>query len=192
MIAEEDHASDRKAGREERPIPGCTKAHIISFFPDGNSVMKWSNIRDFMKDVDKIHVNDEIIDDNEDDEPEEVTWNENVDDQDKFDLIDIHSYIAVKSTNNEQFNLYRVEEKKVASERIEDTSGEHYILCDEPYLVCRWYSFQNDGRKFAQYACAKSTKLACIHVGEVFMTDIVVDDKCRLDIGMCRMLASSF
>ena len=154
--------------------------------------MKWSNIKDYINNTISFEPNTNVFEEDVN-EQEEITWSENVDDRSKYELMNINSFIGVKShvTSNEQFNLYRVEEKRVAAERIADSSGEHWILSGEPYLVCRWFSFQNEGRKYAQYACAKSTELASIHIGEVFMTGIDVDDKYRLEIGTYRMLVCS-
>ena len=191
MVDQDVTAKCRSSGREENPIVGCKAAHVISFHPDGRT-QKWANVKSFMEDTECEQIVDEIGE-VEDELMEDMTWVDSVDYDDKFSVIEKDSFVAIKahSSTMEQFHVYKVVEKKRAEERIQDSSGDHWILKGEPYIVGRWYSYQSEGRKHAQYVESKSTEPASIHVGEVFFTDIELDEKNRMDIQTYRMLLCS-
>ena len=200
LVDEEATALARAISRAESRIVGCKAAHVISFFPDGVSIKKWPTIKHFMDDnsdddqfLEDVDVDDDYEEVENEEFEEEVTWTDCVDYDDKFSLIENESFIAIKAHKStiEQFHLYKVLEKKRAEERIQDASGEHWILKGEPYMIGQWYSYLSEGKKFAQYAESRSTESACIHVAEVFFTGIELDEKTRMDIQTYRMLSSS-
>ena len=87
-------------------------------------------------------------------EVEEEVWIESIDDNDKFSLIDVNSFIAIRSEtkSTESFHLMQVTEKLKATANIQDSSGEYAILKEEPYVVCKWFSFQKETKKFAWFS----------------------------------------
>ena len=90
--------------------------------------------------------------------------------------------ILLIATGFEQFNLYKVIERLKATENMMDDSGEHAILKSESYIVGQWFSYQNEGRKYAQYAEARKTAVAKIHMEEIMSTDVELDDKYWMEI----------
>ena len=187
FINDVSNAEIRASGaREERPIPGCRAAHILSFHPDG-SVRK---VR-FLKDMDSIFKENEMVDEEEeivDDDGENEPFLVTPDDLSKYDLIEIGSFIAIKSTNMEMFHVYKVKKKGIAEHNIMDASGEHTVLKGEPYIVGTWISFLNENNKYARYKESCSSEDALIHVGEVFATDIQFDEKLQISIHDYRVL----
>ena len=188
-VDEVENAGIRAAGkRKEHPIHGCRSAHILSFYPDG-SVKKVRSLKnmDIIFEENKTVFEDIAEDDGGDDtvdEPYHVT----PDDISKYDIIEVDSFVAIKATNGEQFNVYRVKEKQIATENMLDASGEHTILVNEPYLIGSWISYQHENSRYAQYKQSSSSQDALIHVGEVFATDILFDDKMRMSIHDYRVL----
>ena len=177
LIDEKDTAEMRKKGRESRPSPGCRDSHVISFFPDGKSVKMWRTIKDFMND-EEMEMEDVVEEEVE--EEVELEWTESIESMDRFELIDVGSFIAIKAEpgHPEFFHLMKVLEKGIATNHISDSSKEHCVLKGEPYLIAKWYSFSNEGRKVATYN--KSSNLlenALIHIGEVFSTNIEIVEK---------------
>ena len=71
-----------------------------------------------------------------------------------FNLIDVGSFVAIRSAPQhvELFHLMKVEDKGIAQHNMEDISGEHTVLKGEPFLVGKWFSFQKETKKYAQYA----------------------------------------
>ena len=91
LIEEEHTAKVRQEGRKPRPVPGCKAAHVISFYPDGDSVRLWSTVKDFLegKEVDaadEYTVDDENVDFNVESEP---VWSESIENTELFNLIEI-------------------------------------------------------------------------------------------------------
>ena len=68
-----------------------------------------------------------------------------------------------------------------------DDAREHAILKGELYIVGQWFSYQNEGRRYAQYAAWK-TAVAKIHMREVVSTDVKLDDKYQIEIFEFQML----
>ena len=174
-IDEDETAEMRKKERESRPCPGCRASHVMSFFPDGESVKMWKTIKDFMNDVEM-----EEGEDVEMEEEVQLDWIESIDSMDRFKLIDVGSFVAIKATaaHPESFHLMKVLDKQIATDRISDSSKEHCILKWEPYLVAKWYSFCHEGKKSAIYSeSSDDVEDALIHIGEIFSTDIEVKEK---------------
>ena len=48
MISEHNTADKRKEGQEEQKIKGSSKAHVISFNPDGKTFQKWEKVKEFL------------------------------------------------------------------------------------------------------------------------------------------------
>ena len=195
LIDEKSTAELRKAGREERAVPGCKAAHVISFFPDGQSVHTWKTIKEFLETSDEVTsaVVEDVEDVDDEETLQEITYVETIEHEDRFHLIELNSFVAIRpiAKSFEQFHLYKVVNKLRATQHMHDVSGEHSILKDEPYIVGQWYSFQTENRKFAQYAEARNTELAQIHMGEIISTNVEVDERNRVDIFEYRMLKCS-
>ena len=196
LIKEEYTAEIRKKGRAERPCPGCRDSHVLSFYPDGTSVKMWHTIKDYMSDGPADN-----IPESPDEEEEEVDWIESIESMDKFNLIEVDSFVAIKATAGhvELFHLMQVLEKRIATDHISDSSKEHCVLKGEPYIICKWFSFSNDGRKVATYIkCPEESENALIHIDEVISTNIEINKKqynnaiqYQMDIADYRMLVCS-
>ena len=191
-------AALRRLGREERKIKGCSFAHVISFYPDGTQFKKWLTVKDFMDDTSGTTVTDEDHEEIEDEQlpVEEVQelpeWHDTIDHMDRYDMIEVGSFVAIRSEKGELFHLMKVEEKKIAEESFMDPSGEHGILKREPYLVCKWYSFQKESKKFALFSPqSANTMKSIVHMGEIFSTDLTLNEKNQMDIFEYRMLLSN-
>ena len=83
-MPEEVTAKLRREGREDHPIVGCKKAHVITFHPDGETINKWTSIKDYLvggEITDELDSNDN---DNGDDgeEFEDENWTESNEDLD--------------------------------------------------------------------------------------------------------------
>ena len=198
IIDEEETAELRKKGREERKVNGCKGSHVMSFFPDGTSIKIWKTLKDFMQGTeadsyDTVDGGDTVEGDEDVDDTEEVVWCESIETTDMYNLIDVGSFVAIRATSKsvELFHLMKVIEKGIAENNISDSSMEHCVLKGEPYLLAKWYSFHKDGKKFAQFIESKGSENALIHVGEVFSTNIEVDEKNQMNIADYWMLACS-
>ena len=74
-----------------------------------------------------------------------------VDHMDKYNMIEVGSFAAIRSEEGELYHLIKVEEKNITEESFMDASCEHGILKREPYIVRKWYSFQKESKKFALF-----------------------------------------
>lgn len=173
-------------------IPGCSSAHVISFYSDGSTFRKWKTILDFLEDGNQQDPRpDQTVDDLEEDEEQQdelPMWHESIADIDLFSMIDIGSFIAIRSERGELFHLMKVEEKNAVSGFM-DSSENHSTLAGEPFLVCKWYSFQKESKKFAWFSPQPDRlEKAVVHKGEVFSIDIIVNASNQMDINDYRML----
>ena len=122
---------------------------------------------------------------------EQPAWHNSMADMDKFNLIDIDLFIAIRSEpgSNELFHLMKVEQKQIAEKSFQDSSAEHCVLEGEPYVVCKWFSFQKETKKFASFTPqSENTEKSVIHMGEVFSTELSLNDKNQMEISCYRML----
>ena len=150
-------------------------------------------MREFINGTDDNEVEENDAEYAGDEENEEMIWVEPVDHLDVFDLIEKDSFVAIRALGSsfEQFHLMKVADKQIAMENMKDNSGEHYILKGEPYIVGKWFSFQSDSTRFAQYAEASHTENALVHIGEIFSTNIEVNSNTQIAINDYRMLSCS-
>ena len=190
-------AALRREGRSERRIVGSSFAHVISFFSDVHTFKKWLTIKDFMDDMNSNNIPEPEHEEEQFEEQletvEEIeelpTWHETMDEMDMFKLIEVNSFVAIRSERGELFHLMKVEKKKTAEKSFMDASGKHSILEGEPYLVCKWYSFQKETKKFAWFSPqSEKTMESNVHIGEIFSTDLTLNDKNQMDINEYRML----
>ena len=106
---------------------------------------------------------------------------------DKFSLIDVNS--SNSSKMNELFHLMQVEEKYVAEKNIPDSPGTHVMLKGKPYLKCKWFSFLNEGNRFVSFTPqSEETEKSLVYVGEIFSTQLRLNDRNQMDITDYRML----
>ena len=147
LIEDKKAANLRKKGREERFVSGCSSAYVISIFPDGKTVKTWKTIKDFIQENEDDDIDDDNAGDNAGnnadnacdntgvDEDEDVdfgigdVWTECVEDAELFGLIDVKTFVAIRSPSNslELFHLMRVEGKGVATENMMDASRVNHI-----------------------------------------------------------------
>ena len=166
MISEHNTADKRKEGREEQKIKGSSKAHVISFNPDGKTFQKWEIVRGFLDkkelelEEDEPDVNEMESDQFEEQEAEDQTWLVSIEVNDIYNMIEKESFVAIRTEPNTHDMLHAmiVQDKHIATENIEDASEEHCILKGEPYLVGKWFSFQKEARKFACFKELKNTE----------------------------------
>ena len=192
LLDAEELAGIRKAGRDEREVPGCRASHVMSFFPDGETIKKWRTIKDFSElEDDAVDFQMEVVADDgegkmEDDQEIEYDWIESIEIKDRFKEVKEQSFVAIKSVSGhtEMFHVMQVLEKRTANQHIKDSSEEHVVLNGEPYLIGQWYSFCHEGRKFATYKKSTNTENALIHMGEVILTDIQMKQKTNTEFQM--------
>jgi hypothetical protein len=187
-------AAIRKACRAEKKIPGCMSSHVIFFFADGETYKKWKTVKDFMDDA-NTHNNEqhntlhELEEETVEEEEELPMWHETMNEMDMYSMIEIDSFVTIHSERGELFHLMKVEKKEIAKKSFMDSSGNHTVLEGEPYLVCKWYSFQKESKKFAWFSPqSESTEKSVIHMGEVFSTDLSLNEANQMDITEYRML----
>ena len=99
------------------------------------------------------------------------------------------SFVAIRAEPNshEMFHVMMVQEKHIAIENTEDAPEEHCLLKGEPYLVGKWFSFQKETSKFVCFKESKNTELALIHIQEVFLTNLEINDTHQMVIANYRM-----
>ena len=99
------------------------------------------------------------------------------------------SFVAIRAEPNshEMFHVMMVQDKHIAKENIKDASEEHCILKGEPYLVGKLFSFQKESRKFSCFKEWKNTEFALIHIQEVFLTNLEINDNHQMVIANYRM-----
>ena len=108
---------------------------------------------------------------------------------DKFSLIDVGSFVAIRAEKYELFHLMQVVEKHIAETKIADSSGTHSILIGEPYLVCKWYSFLKEGKKLVSFTPqSEKSEKSLVHMGEIVTTQLTLNEKNQMDINDYRML----
>ena len=188
-----------KEGQEEQKIKDSSKAHILSFNPDGQTFQKWLTVKGLLDqrelefEEDESDVNEMEGDQFEEQEAEDQTWLESIEVNDIYNMIERGSFIAIRAEPNshEMFHVMMVQDKHIAKENIEDASEEHCILKGEPYLVGKWFSFQKETSKFVCFKESKNTELALIHIQEVFSTNLEINDNHQMDIANYRMLTCS-
>ena len=117
------------------------------------------------------------------------TWEESIDHLDRFNLIEVGSFVAIRSERGELLHLMKVEEKKIAEKSFMDASGNHSILEGEPYLICKWFSFQKESKKVVLFSPqSEKTEKSFIHIGEIFSTHLTLNEKNQMDINEYPML----
>ena len=116
LIEEEETSKVRERGREERKVRGCKAAHVMSFFSDEN-IKIWTTVKDFMINNPEVDVtlqddDDDVIDEQVDESTEQV-WKECVESMDMYDLIEVDSFVSIRSAPNsmELFHLMKVTER---------------------------------------------------------------------------------
>ena len=126
-------------------------------------------------------------------ETEDQTWLESIEVNDIYNMIERGSFVAIRAEPNsrEMFHVMMVQDKHISKENIEDVPEEHCILKGEPYLVGKWFSFQKETSKFVCFKESKNTELALIHIQEVFLTNLEINDNHQMDIANYTILTCS-
>ena len=106
----------------------------------------------------------------------------------KFSLIDIGSFVAI-NVSGISVKLFHIIKIVTAVDNMADSANDHFLLKRKQYVVGKWCSFQNEGKKFAYYKKeATNFKDALIDVAEVFSTNVGLTKELQLDITEYRML----
>ena len=119
LISEHNTADERKEGQEEQKIKGSSKAHVISFNPDGKTFQKWETVKEFLDkkelelEEDEPDVNEMEGDQFEEQEAEDQTWLESIEVNDIYNMIERGSFVAITAEPNshEMFHVMMVQEK---------------------------------------------------------------------------------
>ena len=194
LIDEKDTARERSKGRAENPIWHSSFMHVISFFSAG-TYKAWTNMKNYFDDGVDVDVYDNQLEeesDNEKEADEEEIWDGPIETMEMFNLIEVERFVAIRAPANslEMFFIMKVSEKGIAEKNMMDNSEEHCVLKGEPYLMGKWISFQNESKKVGNYKESKTIE-ALIHVSEVFLINIPMNDKLQMDIHEYRMLCCS-
>ena len=81
----------------------------------------------------------------------------------------------------------KINDKKIAEKSFMDHG--HSVLEGEPYLVCKWYSFLKESKKFAWFSPQSSNNIdSDVHMGEIFSTELYLNDINQMDINEYKML----
>ena len=67
----------------------------------------------------------------------------------------------------------------------------HVSFCNVLASQVIRFLFQKETRKFACFKKSKNTELALIHIQEVFLTNLEINDNHQMDIANYRMLTCS-
>ena len=91
--------------------------------------------------------------------------------------------MCVRSPTNaiKRFLIAEVQNKGIAKEKLTDKNGRH-ILSGEQYseIVCLQKKEQKKIK--VKYHCPKKYKLIFIHIVEVFITNVALDENLRMDL----------
>ena len=182
-----DAAEIAKVRQEERgefKLEPCRVFHVIAFNNDGcfakvlffRDTNIISNI--FNSDA-KNNESSDVDDDDEDEIHEEFRLNHDT----VFELIEPGTYIGMRSPTNaiETFFIAEVIQKGIAENNIYDTNG-HHILSGERYAEVRYLQRYEQKRKFVKYQRPKKEQFILIHVAEVFVTNVALDEDLCMDI----------
>ena len=127
--------------REELPIKGCMKMHLISVDMHGNWKTRTvfdRNETDDVINIEENDVEDEVYDELDDLMDSEEIINGKTEDimNAKFDFIETDTYVTLQTPKQsiENFYLFKVKGKHVATEYVKDSQG-HVIAKGEPYFL---------------------------------------------------------
>ena len=190
-------AKERK-GRKDYAASGSYSAHVIKVDCGSNTVKHWNTLEEF-KTQKEIPVDEENNPSNEDLQEFETiedgigvigntAWNAPLEASELFSLNE-DTFVAIRSSPESLaiFHLMKISEKGIATENMIDGSKEHCVLKGDCYLIGKRFSFVKETRKFAAFKEAKGTVDALIHVGEVFSTNVSLNDDHQMDIYDIRL-----
>ena len=104
-----------------------------------------------------------------------------------YEVTEADSFVGLRSPPKsiELFFVVKVVAKNIAAHVIEDEFG-HKIRPNEPYLHL---DYKHQTKNYVQFGNPKNQKKAFIHIGEVFATNIELDDNLKMDISDYRSLS---
>ena len=156
LIPQEKTAIERAKGREGHKIPGCSSAHIISFYPDGavtkQNSPKYTLLDNRLATCDNVTYEDEVDcrNDVESDcrSDDKDDWSGCLDATYIVNCVEENSFVAIKAPPNsvELFYIMKIVKKGIADDMF-DSTKEHFVLKGEPYLVGKWISYQRERKK---------------------------------------------
>ena len=209
LVDETATAAIRRKKRQELPMKGCRAAHVIIAQKDGSLLMKSEVTKDLINTstvvtptaqevLELTEVAENVTDDITETEYEQGSEiqpdtasasSPSLDTMGKYDHIQVGTFVAIRATrlSYELFHVMKVLEKGVADYDMKDPANEHYVLCQDPFVIGKWHSFQTEDTKFAYYKEAARVENTLINVHEIFYTDLQISDG-KLDINDYRML----
>ena len=100
-----------------------------------------------------------------------------------FELVDPGTFVGIRSPPNtiESFFIVEVFNKGVAQEGMSDANG-HYILSGEQYVEVGYLQKKDEKRRAVRYQHPKKQQSIYIHVAEVFVTNVALDEDLSMDI----------
>ena len=105
------------------------------------------------------------------------------------EVIERETFVGLRSPPRsiELFFVVKVINKEIANEMMKDSYG-HIIAKGEPYLTVVYLEFKSQSRKNVQFGMSRNLTPAYIHIGEVFVTNIQMDENLSMDIQEYRLL----
>ena len=96
-----------------------------------------------------------------------------------FELVDLGTFVGIRGPPNamEPFFIVEMFNKGVAQEGMSDNNG-HYIISGEQYaeVGCFVKKKKDEKKRVVQYQCPKKQRSIYIHVVEVFVTNVALDE----------------
>ena len=177
-------AQVRKQKRGEFKLEPCGKYHMIAVDSDG-TFSKSLFFRDVRiesllhsGDVDEQRVDEFDVDDEYDCE-EAFTLNHHT----MFELVELGTYVDMRSPTNaiESFFIAEVQNKGIARENLNDENGSH-ILFGEQSLEIVYLQKKEQKKTKVKYHHPKKYKPIFIHIAEVLITNVALDENLCMDL----------
>ena len=109
----------------------------------------------------------------------------------KFNMIDIGSYVAVyaSSASWKHFHVIKVLEKGVADQHMRDPANDdNCVLRGEHYILGKWFSLQKQATKFAYYKEATHVEECLVNIAQIFYTDLNIIESSKLPMSDFNLL----
>ena len=145
--------------------------HVLKFSKDGTFVTN-KTVKEYIEknsDEADIEKYDADMEGKPGEENVDELWKESIEALDIYHIISVGSFVVIQALPNsvKLFFVIKVSNKGIANENMMDKSGEHCLLK------------------------AKGTEDALIHISEVFLYDIFINNDLQMDIHEYRMLCCS-
>ena len=190
-VVEADKLKIERRRRKESKIPGCKKMHLICV--DVNGLFTTKNV---------LHVNDKslftfnfededlLVDDCESDDDSgegEINDDSALDKNVVYDIIEPETYIGLRCPPESMELLYVVE---VLEKGVDIKAPSSCILKGEKYVKVRYLEKTHESTRSVKFNISKYFPPAFVNLGEIFTTNIGLDNNLNMHINEYRSLCS--